>query len=211
MRINAFHGVRHDAVLAGLESFWARHGRRLNTVPADDPASVDSYELHAMRDGWTLLNWTMGWEWDLRRQAQLHVSRALDCAGILVFVYDGDDWGYELFHHGEAVDHFVQDPQPGNTWFPGQSLAGQPEVLVAQFPGLALKPAQMAPYLVQRPEDWDLAEEWDVPAAPGDEFSRGDELAALAFVRRLGISLNVRGRITWGAPVWRRFTVDESP
>lgn len=216
MRVNAFYEAPHDAVLTCLESFWAQHGSRLSAVPVDASDWVDPYFLHATRDGWTLLQWTMGWEWEMRRLAQLHMSRTLDCAGILVFVYDGDDWGYELFHHGEAVDHFVQFPQPGNRWFPGQSLDGNPEVLVAQFPGLGLNPAQMAPYLVHRPEDWDQAEEWDMPAQPDDEFSRGDSLASLAFLRRLGIGVDVveepdRLAITWKAPVWRRFTVDESP
>ena len=210
MRINVFYGAPHDQVLSCLESFWAQQGKRLTVVPADVSPPHDSYQLHAMQDNWTPLWWTIGWEWDLRRQAQLHVSRTLDCPGILIFVYDGDYWGYELFHHGEALDHFVQR-QRDTDWFPGHSLTGRPELLVAQFPELGLTPAQIAPYLIPEPEVVDLDDEWDAPAQPGDEFSRGSDLASLSFLRRLGIGVDVIDRyVTMTAPVYCRFTVEES-
>jgi hypothetical protein len=105
MCINAFRGVSHVDVDAALAEFWSRHDRLVEPVPLD--ASVDAFGIYEQRNGWTVVSWTIGWEWKLRRQAQVHVSEALGCAGILVFVYDGDDWGYELFDRGAAVDWFV--------------------------------------------------------------------------------------------------------
>src|SRR5690349_9482962 len=101
MRMNAFRGVSHVDVQAVVAEFWSSHGRRVERVPPD--AEVDAFDVYEQRDGWTVMWWTRGWEWKLRRAAQLYVSEALGCAGILVFVYDGDEWGYELFDRGAAV------------------------------------------------------------------------------------------------------------
>lgn len=200
LRVNAFRGVSHGDVHAALTEFWTRHDRRIEPVPLDADPLVDSFTLHEERDGWTVLHWTSGWEWTLRRQAQLHVSGILRCAGILVFVYDGDDWGYELFDQGAAVDWFVQYPQDGNTWFPGKDLSGRPEAIAAAFPHLGSDLSQIAPYLVQCPDDY----ERDAPARPGDRFSRCDGMAALDFLRLLGANV-------WSTPSWRRFTVEPPP
>jgi hypothetical protein len=210
MRINAFRGVSHADVDAALADFWSLHHRRVESVPPD--ARVDAFDLYEQRDGWTVLTWTIGWEWKLRRQAQLHVSEALGCAGILMFVYDGDDWGYELFDRGAAVDWFVQWPQEGNTWFPGKDLSGQPEAVAIAFPDLALDRSDVATYLVQRPDDYEADDMWNVPARPGDRFRRGDECAALDFLGLLGVAVDVSERIlVWPAPLWRRFRVEPPP
>jgi hypothetical protein len=213
MRVNAFRGVAHTDVYAALAEFWSRHDRRAEPVPPD--SEVDAFELHEQRAGWTVLDWTRGWEWTLRRQAQLHVSEVLGCPGILVFVYDGDTWGYELFDRGRVVDWFVQGPEEGNTWFPGKDLSGRPEAVVSAFPDLALDRSDVAAYLVQPPalepdEGWNEAEDvWDVPARPGDRFRRGDECAVLDFLVLLGVAVDlVDGYVTWPAPVWRRFRVE---
>jgi hypothetical protein len=132
IRINAFRGVSHADVHAALAEFWSRHARQVQPVPPN--TRLDAFELYEQRDSWTVLRWTSGWEWNLRRQAQLYVSQVLGCAGILVFVYDGDDWGYELFDRGAAVDWFIQWPQEGNTWFPGRDLSGSPRQLSPRSP-----------------------------------------------------------------------------
>lgn len=183
-----------------LAEFWAGEGRRVEPVPPGDRA--DAFDLHERRAGWTVLSWTRGWEWTLRRRAQLYVSEVLGCAGLLVFVYDGDDWGYELFDRGKALDWFVQWPQEGDTWFPGRDLSGRPEAVVAAFPDLALDRSDVAAYLVQRPDD-PADDEWDVPARPGDRFRRGDERAALDFLGLLGIDV--------GGEPSHRFRVEPPP
>jgi hypothetical protein len=172
LRINAFRGVWHADVQAALAEFWSRHDRQVEPLPPD--ARVDAFDLYEQRDGWTVMSRTIGWEWKLRRQAQLHVSDALGCAGILVFVYDGDAWRYELFDHGTAVDWFYQWPQEGNTWFPGKDLSGRPQAVVTALPDLTLDRCDVATYLVQHPDDWHAEDAWDVPARPGDRFSRRD-------------------------------------
>jgi hypothetical protein len=209
MRINAFRSVSPADVDAALAEFWSRHHRRVEPVPPD--AQVDAFDLHEQRDGWTVMCWTSGWEWKLRRQAQLHVSETLGCAGILVFVYDGDDWGYELFDRGAAVDRFIQWPQEGNTWFPGKDLSGQPEAVVAAFPDLALDRSDVATYLVQRQGD-EADDACNVAARPGDRFRRGDDCAALDFLGLLGVTIGVsEHRLVFPAPLWRRFRVEPPP
>lgn len=186
------------------------HARQVEQVPLD--ARVDAFDLYEQRDGWTVMRWTSGWEWKLRRQAQLHVSEVLGRAGILVCVYDGDDWGYELFDRGAAVDWFVQWPQEGNTWFPGRDLSGRPEAVVGAFPDLALEHSEVATYLVQPPDDLVFLEDdevWNVPARPGDRFRRGHECAALDFLGLLGVTVDVTEQgLAWSAPLWRRFRVE---
>src|SRR5919199_340022 len=101
MRLNAFRGVSHVDVDAALAEFWSSQGRRVEYLRPD--AEADAFDVYEQHHGWALMWWTQGWEWNLRRGAQLYVSKALGCAGILVFVYDGDAWGYELFDRGAAV------------------------------------------------------------------------------------------------------------
>ncbi len=210
IRINAFRGVSHVDVYAMLAEFWSRHDRQVEPVPPD--ARLDAFDLYEERDGWTLMRWTAGWEWNLRRQAQLHVSEALGCAGILVFVYDGDVWGYEVFDRGVAVDWFIQWPEEGNTWFPGMDLSGRPEAVIAAFPDLTLDGSDVAAYLAQRPDDEEADDMWDVPARPGDRFRRGDEWAMLDFLDLLGVSIDVTKQgLAWPAPLWRRFRVEPPP
>jgi hypothetical protein len=210
IRINAFRGAAHGDVYAALTEFWSGHARQVE--PVAPGAAVDAFGLYEQRDGWTGMHWTGGWEWKLRRQAQLQVSRALGCAGILVFGYDGDDWGYELFDRGVSVDWFVQWPQAGNTWFPGRDLSGRPEAVVAAFPDLGLSRSDVAAYLVQRPADGDADDAWYAPARPGDRFGRGDECAALDFLGLLGVAVDVTAEgVGLSGPLWRRFRVEPPP
>jgi hypothetical protein len=106
LRYNLFHGVDAKAVYGALAGYWAslRHGLAERTPRTPPLRATDEYVLHAERAGWTLLSWDGGWEWTRRREAQLHVSRALGCVGLLVFVYDGQCWGYELFDRGAVMD-----------------------------------------------------------------------------------------------------------
>jgi hypothetical protein len=209
LRYNLFYGVEAEGVYDALESFWTQHGHQiLISAPlAGRHVPSDGYQLYQSQGGWTLLDWDIGWEWTLRRQAQLHVARALGCAGLLVFVYDGNYWGYELFNDGRTIDQFVQDPDEAG-WFPDRACSGQPELFVAQFPALGLHPDDVASYLLPMPDDWDMNDVWDSPARKGDQFGRGDECAVIDFLRMLGVEIELRdGYVTPMAAPWRRFAV----
>lgn len=216
LRYNLFFEVESQEVYAALKSYWDGRGRQLLATALRPPPDLksDGYKLHQRHGGWTLLSWDSGWEWELRREAQLHVSRVLGCAGLLVFVYDGDYWGYELFNDGREVDHFVLDPDAAG-WFPGRLCSGDPDLFAAQFPAAGLQPADIASYLVSMPDDWEDPA-WNQPARAGDQFTRGDECAVLDFLRMLGVGIelrsftNTRRQVTPLAPLWRSFKVANS-
>src|SRR4051812_6094037 len=104
LRLNAFRDVEAPDVYGALATFYEKRG----AVLVSERDGRRSHDLRERRGRWCVLEWDAGWEWKVRREAQLHVSRQLGVAGLLVFVYDGDYWGYELFDRGEAKDHFVQ-------------------------------------------------------------------------------------------------------
>jgi hypothetical protein len=124
LRYNLFYSTA-GAVFEQFTSHYRRRGLA---------AEINFYRE---RNGWVVVELDAGWEWELRREVQLAVSDALGCPGFLVFVYDGDYWGYEFFDRGEAVDHFVQEPtgEPSVNGRPKVPNSGQPsttnEALVA--------------------------------------------------------------------------------
>jgi hypothetical protein len=143
LRYSLFDGVDAKAVYGALAWYWASRGHRLEErAPRTSPLrAADEYVLHSECAGWTLLSWDGGWEWTRRREAQLHISRALGCVGLLVFVYDGQSWGYELFDRGEVVDRFVAEIDDPDRWFPGEDVSGHPELVVAALPTGRWSPA----------------------------------------------------------------------
>ena len=212
LRTNLFRGVDQEQVYSALEQFWSKERHQLMDGLAPNG---DSYVLHEQRDGWTMLDWTKGWEWDLRRRAQLHVSRTLDCPGLLTFVYDGDLWGYELFRRGQVVDRFLQWTDTGPGFFGDLPCQGQPDVLVAQFPELELDVAHARAYLTSisvddpRYEDfsWDEYDPRNRPARDGDRWGRLEAAVVYDFWRFLGVEARrANHRYSFTAPVWRRFT-----
>jgi hypothetical protein len=155
-------------------------------------------DFHQEDGGWVVVSLDGGWERDERREAQLFVSRRLWCPGLVVFVYDGDYWGYELFDHGEVFDHFIQESAGSAAWFPGDSR-GNAQVVVEHLP--FLKTDDVAAYLVQK-HDWVVPAGADVPARPGDQFRRFDECAVLDFLRMLGLRVGLQdGRVRLQSPV----------
>jgi hypothetical protein len=197
LRYNLFNAVDAEAVYGALASYWASRRHELTTRTARTPPmrTPDEYVLHRERAGWTLLSWDAGWEWIRRREAQWHVSRALGCAGLLVFVYDGQYWGYELFDRGEPIDHFVSTGV-AEPWFPGRDCTGRPGLLLTALP--------------ERPT---------ATSGPGiDAVLRGRARppghGALDFLDLLGVDLE-RGEadepwwyVTPTAPRWRAFAVE---
>jgi hypothetical protein len=125
LRLDLFRGVEAEHVNGALVSFYARFGCALTE---EAPASRHAWRLHQRRGDWTALLWDGGWEWEERRQMQLFVSERLRCMGLLVFVYDGILWGYELFKDGEVLDRFVQQPEEA-PFAADESWKGHPATL----------------------------------------------------------------------------------
>jgi hypothetical protein len=135
LRLNLFHDVEAADVYGALTAFYKKCGASL----VEEQGKERHYQLHQRQGRWCVLEWDRGWEWQTRRAAQLFVSSRLYTAGLLIFVYDGDYWGYELFRNGEVLNRFVQYP-PGDgvqNWFPGDPCVGDPEAVVSCFPELS--------------------------------------------------------------------------
>jgi hypothetical protein len=192
LRLNLFRDVEPTDVYGALASFYEKRG----AVMVAEPDGTRSYDLHERRGRWCLLQWDGGWEWQERRAAQLHVSKQLGVPGLMVFVYDGDYWGYELFDRGEAKDHFVQTSMDPVITFREADCSGDAAVLAAT---LGLDEAVVAPYLAR----W---HGWHERARPSDEFTRWDECAVLDFLRTIGVDVALAGyAVEFAAPVWRSF------
>jgi len=207
LRYNLFYSTS-EAVYDAFASFYGRRGSKLQAV--DNVGSSLTYHreinFHREHNGWAVVNLDGGWEWKVRREAQLFVSQSLCCAGFLIFVYDGDYWGYEFFDRGEAMDHFVQDTSGEPIGFPGEDCRGNPSVIAEHLP--FLRAEDVAPYLVQKP-DWPIPESMNVPVRPGDEFSRFDECAVLDFVRMLGVPVELAFSIVrLKAPLFRSVVLE---
>jgi hypothetical protein len=199
LRLNAFRDVEAPDVYGALATFYEKRGAVL--VPERDGRR--SHDLRERQGRWCVLEWDAGWEWQVRREAQLHVSRQLGVAGLLVFVYDGDYWGYELFDRGEAKDHFVQTAMDPVITFPGEDCTGNAAVLAQT---LGLKEADVAPYLARWHGWHERAKRAHERARPSDEFTRWEECAALDFLRAIGIDVTLAGySVEFAAPVWRSF------
>jgi len=194
LRYYLFYGVTSGAVYGSLKSFYAARARPLqlsnpNAEPSDE--SIDVYEVD---NNWVVVGLDSGWEWKERREAQLFVSQRLRCPGFLVFIYDGDYWGYEFFDRGKALDHFVQQEDQADQWFPNQDCCGKPDVLVQHLPSLDF--SVIAPYLKQKPSYGSPAD-LKGKVHPDDEFDRFDECAVLDFLRAIGVRVGLqRGYVT---------------
>src|SRR5262249_30770822 len=96
-------------------------------------------------------------------------------------------------------------------WFPDTSTEGNQAILAAHFPWL--KEEDIAPYLVTKcygigQEKW---QELNIPARPGDEFSRFDECAVLDFLRLLSIRVELKNNyVTFLVPEWGSFWIRTS-
>lgn len=190
LRYYLFHGVTGETVCTALKSFYKSFN-----IARDKPSEAtgwnwDSIDVHAADNDWVVVELDRGWEWEKRREAQLFVSKRLWCAGFLVFVYDGDYWGYEFFDHGEVFDHFVQDKEEASQWFKGEDCIGKAELLAEHLPFLDIH--DIAPYLIQEPEHGPEREALQCKVRPDDEFSRFDECAVLDFLRAIGVNVELQ-------------------
>src|SRR5947208_1151164 len=103
LRYYLFHGVTSGAVCGALQSFYAARGRPLQEAKPYTEPSDRTLDVYAVDKDWVVVGLDSGWEWKERREAQLFVSQRLWCPGFLIFVYDGDYWGYEFFDHGKVL------------------------------------------------------------------------------------------------------------
>ena len=200
LKYNLFYGVTDKQVLAAYSDFYSKRGQQLIQEGQDQYR----FSLHRTDQDWTVLELDAGWEWDVRQQAQLAVSKTLCCPGFFIFVYDGDYWGYEFFSAGNVIDNFIQseDACDGCMWFPDKDISGNPAAVVSHLPHLCQ--SDLASYLVQDPvwskhEDVDYEYQWrwdqhnllDIPVRESDEFTRFDQCAILDFLGFLGIRIKL--------------------
>jgi hypothetical protein len=120
LRYNLFRDTTAAAVYGAYAAFYHERGRPLLSEGHD----FGRIDFHCERNGWVVVNLDAGWEWKERREAQLFVSRRIWCAGFLIYVYDGEYWGYEFFDKGVVLDHFVQEGAEAVIGFPGEECAG---------------------------------------------------------------------------------------
>ncbi len=186
LRYNLFHGTTAAVVYGAYASFYEQRGRPFK-LSGEETQRLDFYQEN---NGWVVVSLDRGWEWKERRHAQTFASQRLWCPGFLVFVYDGDYWGYEFFDHGEVFDHFVQESSSEPIGFPEADCRGKAEVVAEHLPFLQVE--DIAPYLVQK-YDWVIQAGINVPARPGDEFRRFEECAVLDFLRMLGVRVALQG------------------
>jgi len=197
LRYNLFRDVTAPAVYGMLQNFYTARGRPLRHTGTTD----ERIDVHEADNGWVAVALDSGWEWEERRQAQLYVSRLLRCAGFLIFVYDGDYWGYEFFNHGMVLDQFTQESSDAPVGFPDRPTQGNAELVVEYLP--FLHEADVAPYLVQK-HDWQIPKGASTKARPGDEYNRFDECAVLDFLRMLGVAVSVQnGYVQLESPGYR--------
>lgn len=197
LRYQVFRHTTASAVYGAYLSFYESRGRPLQVTGAD----WQRIDFHREIDDWVVVSLDGGWEWKERRELQLSVSSRLWCPGFLIFVYDGDYWGYEFFDHGEVFDRFVQEATGEPIGFPNANCRERPDVLASHLPHLRAR--DIAPYLVQK-HDFAIPEGMDVSARPGDEFRRFDECGVLDFLRMLGVDVVLQGGyVQVRSPVFR--------
>jgi len=223
LRLNVFHQVAHQRVYEAFVRFYQERGQAV----IDSGDEYWRFELHEQDNDWTVLALDGGWEKSVRREAALYVSRELNCTGFWFFVYDGDYWGYEMFHGGVAVDHFVQgegstsQEELGKWWLPNQVCTGNPQVVAAAFPWLTT--SDIAPYLVPATpyEDYEDGNPdaliavvknraaLNLPPCLGDEFRLFDQCAILNFLRLLKIRVELsESVVTFLGSPWRSFWIE---
>lgn len=200
--VNLFADRSADEVTSALREFYDREGKRSVMIyqeMCDRTEISETLEIYAF-PRWTVVDIYMEPEYWIRER-QLEISKQLHCAGLFLFEYDGDYWGYELFNNGEVVDRFTTNASY-NWYFKGCECAGSAKRLADCFP--FIEEDVFTPYLVRLP-NWDevemdeyerLESETDHPPREGDEYNRWDEAAVLNFLRALGVQGDFTGK--WG-------------
>lgn len=111
------------------------------------------------------------------------LSKFLQKPVLLLFICDGDHWGYDFYRDGQELDRFDTVPDYAGPLSEQmrQNRSGKPEVLAESF---SILPDDIRNYLVfWDREDLDSA---DQLAYPGDRFPLGDCWQMTDFLTRLG-------------------------
>ena len=197
LRYNLFRDVTAPTVYGMLLNFYVAQGRPLQQTGTDD----ERIDIHKAHNGWVAVTLDSGWEWQERRAAQLYLSQRLVCAGFLIFVYDGEYWGYEFFDRGVVLDQFTQQGSDTPVGFPTLPTHGNAAIIAQHLP--FLPEAEIVPYLVQQ-HDWQIPDGTNTKVRPGDEYNRFDECAVLDFLRMLGVSVSVQNdNVRLASPIYR--------
>lgn len=109
------------------------------------------------------------------------LSKALSCPVMLVYIYDDDFWGYELWRRGKELDQFAALPG----YFEEDSPPDKPgdaEMVARCF---SVDPERIRRYLTP----WRELEE-DSYAYDGDEFTAGDSWQMADFMEALGFDFD---------------------
>src|SRR5437773_61828 len=147
IRIGAIRSDHCEVVFESLVKYFSACERPV--VDAKPPLNV--YPLFEQSQGWVVLRYLDGLDWDHFREMQLFVSAELETTTLLAFIDDGDYWALEAAHRGKIISNFVQWPDPVLTesCFPGRPSDGNPAGLAALFPDV--EPGIIASYLVRDP------------------------------------------------------------
>lgn len=108
------------------------------------------------------------------------LSEAFSNTVLLLYIYDGDYWGYDLYVHGERIDQFDSDPDYFGEVSEElrQKLKGNAEIIAKHF---SVDKADIEKYLVL----WSDKKHGD-KAYEDDEFEYWSDWQMLDFMRKLG-------------------------
>jgi len=111
------------------------------------------------------------------------ISKEAGKAVLLLYIYDGDYWGYFLYDKGTEIDRFVPMPDyfdevPEEEM---QQMKGNAEVIAEYF---HVNKASFEKYLVFWTED--MMEDYSAKAYEDDEFGQCEDWQMTDFMRKLG-------------------------
>lgn len=182
LNLSLFRDVDASDVYTALINHCSRSG--LELLPPKNPR--EQFVLHRTIDRWCVLKVPIGWDWNSQRNLQRDVGKLLWARSLILFSYDGDYWGYELFNADKSVDCFLQSSEETERWFPGHRAVGNPEIFSAE---LEVSNTDAAAYIQQKPSGipWEQLQRANTPVRAGDKFARYDECAVLDFTNFLKI------------------------
>lgn len=216
LRLNLFYQTCHEAVYEAYAQFYRERRTRLT----DNGDDFYRFDIREKKQDWVVVRHPFGRCWEEWQKVQEFTSRFLRCTNLLLFVYDGDFWGYQLCSKGKVIDRFIQrDDDDGYNWFLGDAAPGNPELLADLFPWLNFE--EVALYLQKLPsyeipgDYMEIRNRLNIRVRPEDLFCRFDECAILNFLRILRVLVEIRSEenehldvVTFPSPVWKSFWLE---
>lgn len=182
LNLSLFRDVEAADVYTALITQFRKEGFKL--LPELDPRK--QFALQRTENQWSVLRVPIGFDWAQHQRIQKAVCEQLNARGLILFAYDGDYWGYELYRSSEVIDRFIQSKEEGRHWFPNQNTSGNPRLLAQE---LGLPETDAIAYIQSfGPEiTWDQRTKANTPVRPTDRYGRYDECAVLDFTHFLGV------------------------